>query len=240
MRLRFGWLSCAFVTGGCLLVGSPAAEAGISYLSQQRQVVAVAGPESETISAADFGLFDAEATADASTGNVISTARTSMKSSLLQTGMTFTGTQAFEVTVTDQSTPVDLMLGADTQIGGQITFSIDEPYYFSYSRTTTVHEQSGSLDGGFSYQFLAGDGSFGYLNTIPATGRIEPGEYSFNFVDGSFNVVTGTTTPGTFEADYSISLGLQAVPLPPAVWAGLVTMAGVAVGGCIRKRRAVE
>jgi len=72
------------------------------------------------------------------------------------------------------------------------------------------------------------------------TGSIGPGRYRFTFDMEALSIDFNHS----YGADYRVDLGLQQVtptpvPLPPAGWAGLFGLAGVAALGLFRRRRAV-
>jgi len=214
------------------------APAGVSYVSQTRSVRSQAGPDVQTISAPDLGVFSADANAAATSTNTIATAQTTMESSLLQTGLFFSGKQALSVALAFPGAGSETGFGADTLIEGSVKFTIDQPYAFKYTSTRTVNEATGSLDGDNAHQFLGPDSAIGGVNAIPASGIILPGEYTFSFVEGSFNSVVQTNSPGTLDRNYVISLELTPVPLPPAIWMALSTLGGIVSIGYLRRRRA--
>ena len=72
------------------------------------------------------------------------------------------------------------------------------------------------------------------------TGSIGPGRYRFTFDMEGLSIDFNHS----YGADYRVDLGLQQVtptpvPLPPAGWAGLFGLGGVAALGLFRRRRAV-
>ena len=58
------------------------------------------------------------------------------------------------------------------------------------------------------------------------SGALEPGEYELSFaLQDSF---AARFDAGTYDLQFSANTGARAVPLPPADWTGLLTLAGLA------------
>lgn len=73
-------------------------------------------------------------------------------------------------------------------------------------------------------------------NSLSFSGTLAPGEYEL-LIDMS-DAIAQIEEGGTYQLDFSVGTAPHAVPLPPAVWTGLVTLGALAVLLTFKARRA--
>ena len=122
--------------------------------------------------------------------------------------------------------------------GGNLAVSINGGDSYTADITPGVGAVSNYVGGGFKIEGLTFNGhftdaNFGNVNVTPWFNA-----QSLGGLLGSFLQFNFTPDENGFSfADIDLFVNAQVVPLPPAGWAGLATMAGVMVAGYIRRRR---
>jgi hypothetical protein len=120
---------------------------------------------------------------------------------------------------------------------------LSEPHEYHFIRQQDVEVMSGSQAGEQAFSLVGPNDEIFNTNNGRAEGRLEAGEYQFSYRREVTNSVTGDPNNGQFRGDYEVGLALTPVenptpiPLPPAVWPGLLTLAGVGTGMWLRRRR---
>ena len=114
------------------------------------------------------------------------------------------------------------------------------------SNSVTINFNPGVLGFGFTYDDVEvstltvtwTDGSTSDLVIDPTSGGAQEGYIAIVSADGKFvNSVTLSQTPGTANDGFSFyDFSVAVVPLPPAAWAGLALLGGVAGVRKIRRR----
>ena len=206
----------------------------------------ISARDEETASAPDFADWNAsvEARIDNPPGNDIGLATISQQSRLADTGITSGGTGSVQTGTIDGSAGIGATLDVTFTLDERRDFALDYSFDPSEPDQGTANLTLSRVGGGTIFDI---DAAFEFDRAIDdviargnSTGALEPGQYRFRF-----DYSTGGDI-GADDLDYAVSLGLtptdsgpapNPIPLPPAAWAGLASMASVLLGGRVLRLR---
>jgi hypothetical protein len=239
------------------LAGAAAAAGPVQYLSQSRTiggslrehyVFSIDGNPADPVdvfndgskAAPDFGNWDDSVTVHVvpppgAEGLGTGESFASQRSSLRDAGISAAGDLAGNTSTNDGaygvSAGVDVTFALDTPRAYDLTYTVQADF-FAHRRTTFTLS---ALDTGATVFEELPDFSREDELSGRRTGTLAPGRYRFLFTQEAGGD-TGTNGPYSFDLALTPSRP-TAIPLPPAVWAGLLTTGGFAATGVARRRR---
>jgi hypothetical protein len=226
-----------------LLTAVTVRAATVDYLTQEYRVFARANQVNDETTATSVPADTLRAEADGSNAEFRSTALVTQDVNLGNNGFRFTGRLEFEVTTLMPPAGSTAGVGATAGFVDTLTFVLSEPHDYRFIQQQDVEVMTGSQEGEHAFNLVGPDSEIFNTNNGPAEGRLEPGEYRFSYGREVTNSVVNDPNNGEFRGDYEVGLALTPVetpnpiPLPPAVWPGLLTLAGVGAGTWLRRRR---
>jgi hypothetical protein len=243
MDVSQGWRGRLGVSlvGGLAVAGS--ADAGpVRIISQERTLTVSAqggaGREriTKTLSAENAGTFSANVSADDTNPAMVAKASAGVDSTLGDTGFRFRGRLAWYLD--DLGERDQLESNAEAQYAFNVVFAVDETYRYSFANNGRLVHSEGGSGAGDAGEFLSGPGASGALEE---TGVLTPGTYTLELFlfQGSSETTVGYE--GSYRREFDLSFDLApvanvgqhdqpaAVPLPPAVWSGLLVLGAGAV-----------
>jgi hypothetical protein len=238
---RFGRALAVVGAAGLLFTGS--AEAGhVKLLGQTLNLHVATAPGGGHIASKTFtdpAPFSDSVDADDVGSGFSRTAASSMNAS--------SGVDTYHVDGKLTFNSHDTRVGRSSHIinsgfGVQVAFEVDEPYFLTIDRSLVVDfdKTNGAVFSENSYRFLnqstgedpyAGSAQFAltpgtYLLDLKATGQADAAQFDDVSLDYSYrfdlNFTPGSTPP-------------NAIPLPPAVWSGLIGLGAVALNRLRRR-----
>lgn len=144
--------------------------------------------------------------------------------------------QNFSGSLTNFTGTVNLVNGQVT--GGNLAATVNGDDSYSASITPNVGSVSNFVGGGFKVEGLTFNGmftdaTFGNVDISPWFNSQSIGGLLGSFLQFNFN----PDSSGAAFTDMDIFVNAQVIPLPPAAWTGVATLAGLMVAGYVRRRR---
>lgn len=144
--------------------------------------------------------------------------------------------QNFSGSLTNFTGTINLVNGQVT--GGNLSVQVNGSDSYSASITPNIGSVSMFVGGGFKVEGLTFNGmfsgpNFGNVDVSPWFNSQGPGGLLGSFLQFNFN----PDASGAGFSDMDVFVRPQVIPVPPAAWTGIATLAGVMAAGYVRRRR---